>query len=83
MSLISNPLGELLGPVSRLEASVDDLGERISGVEALPLIQEELAATREATEEMLAAVRAIHEDLTQLSAVLQPRALDDGSRIPT
>lgn len=82
MSLISNPLGELLGPVSRLEASVDDLGERISGVEALPQIQEELAATREATEEMLAAVRAIHGDLTELSAVLQ-RALDAGSRIPT
>lgn len=70
MSLINNPLGELLGPVNRLETAVGELGERISAVDTLPRIEQELAETREATLELRDAVCGIRSDLAELTALL-------------
>lgn len=70
MALINNPLGDLLGPISRLESAVGELSGEISGVQTLPEIHDELRETREAMLSMLEEVRGIREDIGQLTAVL-------------
>ena len=80
MSLIGNPLGELLGPVNRLESAVAELGEAIGAVETLPQIQAELAETREATLQMLEELRGVREDIGGLLAVLSRVIETDGTR---
>lgn len=80
MSLIGNPLGELLGPVNRLESAVAELSEAITAVETLPQIQAELAETREATLQMLDELRGVREDIGGLVAVLTQMAETDGAR---
>lgn len=71
MSLINNPIAELLHPVSRLETAVAELSEEISAVHALPKIEVELRETRAATLLMLDEVRGIREDLGQLTSLLK------------
>lgn len=71
MSLINNPIAELLHPVSRLETAVAELSGDISAVHALPQIEVELRETREATLLMLDEVRGIREDIGQLTTLLK------------
>lgn len=71
MSLINNPIAELLHPVSRLETAVAELSGEISAVHALPQIGVELRETREATLLMLDEVRGIREDIGQLTRLLK------------
>lgn len=78
MSLLNNPLGELLGPVNRLETSVEELGKRMSAVEALPRIEEELAETRAATLELLEAVNEIGAEFSKLAGLLDRALTQDG-----
>lgn len=70
MALIGNPLGELLAPISRLEAAVGELSTEISAVQELPEIREELGETRETMALMLDEVRGIRDDIGQLTALL-------------
>jgi len=71
MALISNPIGELLHPITRLEAAVGELSADISAVQALPHIQEELGETREAMLLMLEEVRGVRADIGELTALLE------------
>lgn len=71
MSLINNPIAELLHPVSRLETAVAELSEDISAVHTLPQIEVELRETRAATLLMLDEVRGIREDIGQLTTLLK------------
>lgn len=70
MALINNPLGDLLGPVHRLEVAVAELSENISAVEALPRIEAELCETRAATLAMLDELRGARDDIARLTALL-------------
>ena len=71
MSLINNPLAELLHPVSRLETAVADLSGDIAAVRALPQIEAELRETQGTTLLMLDEVRRIREDVGRLTAALE------------
>jgi hypothetical protein len=71
MSLINNPIAELLHPVSRLETAVAELSADISAVHALPQIEAELRETREATLLMLEEVRGIREEIGELTTLLK------------
>jgi hypothetical protein len=42
VSLISNPIGELLGPLQRLEHSIARLTEQLGPISALPAVHDEL-----------------------------------------
>lgn len=74
MSLINNPLAELLHPVSRLETAVAELSGDIAAVHALPQIEVELRETREATLLMLDEVRGIREEIGRLATLLEDLA---------
>ena len=70
MAIINNPIGELLHPISRLEAAVGELSTDISAVQALPEIHDEVKETRETMLLMLEEVRGIRDDIGKLTALL-------------
>lgn len=80
IALLNNPLGELLGPVGRLERAVAKLSGEISAVQALPRIEEELAETRAAMVEMLEVLRALADDVVRLRAAGEQLAGGTGQR---
>jgi hypothetical protein len=71
MALINNPIGELLHPISRLEAAVGELSGEICAVQTLPLIHEELGETRETMLMMLDEIRGVRADMGALTTLLE------------
>lgn len=80
MSLINNPIAELLHPLSRLEAAVAELSTEISAVHALPRIEDELRQTREATLAVLDELRGVRDDIGELTKLLAPVVERSGGR---
>ena len=63
MSLMPNPLGELVAPVHRLEREVTGLKDALGAVDTLPEIHREVCALHEAVLSLLDELRGLRADL--------------------
>ena len=62
--LIPNPMSDVTAPLSRIEASIDKLGDRLEDVQTLPRIDDHLA-------EVNRGLAAVVESLGEIRAELQ------------
>ncbi len=88
MALISNPIGEVIGPLNRVETAVIKLSEDLGALDVLPGVREALTETNErlnrveeetrlarvASEGAVVALEAIRAELAEVGRLLSAGA---------
>jgi hypothetical protein len=61
--LVPSPIGDIRGPLERIEAAIKALGEKLRPVDALPAVQSELEQVNETLAAILAVLEQMRDEL--------------------